>query len=936
LSEVLLKDLEWVWSSDHGQLCQIIQSQALWGETTCRVWLPGTDSVVRIQASRLKPIDQSNTDSPGFITYIASAARIAATMSQDVLLAPIEASVIPLPHQIRVLKHAISDSRIRYLLADEVGLGKTIEAGLILRELKLRGRVQRTLVVVPRGLINQWLSEMKTHFHEDFQVLIPGEFPTYRRILRKENIWNAYSQIICSIDSVKPLESRKGWKQKDVDQYNRERFADLVEANWDLIIVDEAHRLGGSTEQVARHKLGKELADASPYLLLLSATPHQGKTDAFYRLVSLLDKEAFPEMGTVTKERISPYVIRTEKRKAIDSRGAPLFTPRKTQLIPISWGKEHKRQELLYGAVTQYVRQGYNQAIKERKNYIGFLMLLMQRMVTSSTRAIGAAMARRLDVLQEPEEQLSLFPMLTEEEWADLDGQEQSDKVIQARFKALKNEREEVKLIIEATEAAANTHPDAKAEVLLDWMYRLQREEQDPELKVLIFTEFVSTQKMLRQFLTERGFSVVCLNGSMGLDERVSVQERFAQEDRVLISTDAGGEGLNLQFCHVVVNYDIPWNPMRLEQRIGRVDRIGQKHVVRALNFLLQDTVEYRIREVIEQKLAVIQEEFGIDKTGDILDSVDAGSIFDKLYIDSILEPQNIDKHVEETIHRIRKQASESKQRSSLFYQDEELTTEETQSLIAHPLPHWVERMTVSYLSVYSGKAEKVDDYWHIQWPDGKEQKRVTFTVPDSSTSSSYYHLTLDDPHVKAIFSKLPSFIPGLPICVIAPPGLSSEIQGYWALLRVSIKADNRMDARYLPLFVHDDGRSLSPTARHLWDALLTDSVKVIDVLDSEKSAEVYEIIRKIAESQGKLLFEELVHKYHLSLDKEKEKMNYAFSIRKQAIERIGLDSVRSYRMHKLEEEQQEWIRVFEHQKNIMPQLEMLLILRVGALISGS
>ncbi|GAJ10104.1 unnamed protein product, partial [marine sediment metagenome] len=249
-------------------------------------------------------------------------------------------------------------------------------------------------------------------------------------------------------------------------------------------------------------------------------------------------------------------------------------------------------------------------------NYIGFLMLLMQRMVTSSTKAIGAAMARRLDVLQEPEEQLSLFPMLTEEEWADLDGQEQSDTVIQARFKALKNEREEVKLIIEATEAAANTHSDAKAEALLDWMYRLQREEQDPEIKVLIFTEFVSTQDMLRQFLIERGFSVVCLNGSMGLDERVSVQERFAQEDRVLISTDAGGEGLNLQFCHVVVNYDIPWNPMRLEQRIGRVDRIGQKHVVRALNFLLQDTVEYRIREVIEQKLAVIHEEFGIDKTG--------------------------------------------------------------------------------------------------------------------------------------------------------------------------------------------------------------------------------------------------------------------------------------------------------------------------------
>ena len=934
MSETPLRNLEWIWSTDHGQLGQVIEAQNLWGEMICRVWLPLTGSIVRIPASRLKPLNRSNTISPDFITYIASAARITEAISQDVLLAPIEASVIPLPHQIHVLKRAISGSRIRYLLADEVGLGKTIEAGLILRELKLRGRVRRTLIVVPKGLISQWLSEMKTHFHEDFHVLIPSEFPTYRRILRTENIWKAYSQIICPIDSVKPLESRKGWNQQDVDQYNRERFADLVEANWDLIIVDEAHRLGGSTEQVARYKLGKELADASPYLLLLSATPHQGKTDAFHRLVSLLDKDAFPEMGTVTKDRIKPYVIRTEKRKAIDSRGAPLFTPRKTQLIPISWGEEHRRQRLLYEAVTEYVRQGYNQAIKERKNYIGFLMLLMQRMVTSSTKAIATAMERRLEVLKEPEEQLSLFPMLTEDEWADLDGQEQSETIIQARFKALQNEREEVKFLIEATEAVGNAHTDAKAEALLDWIYRLQREEQDPELKVLIFTEFVATQEMLRQFLSERDFSVICLNGSLGLDERVVVQERFAQQDRVLISTDAGGEGLNLQFCHVVVNYDIPWNPMRLEQRIGRVDRIGQKYVVRALNFLLQDTVEFRIREVIEQKLAVIQEEFGIDKTGDILDSVDAGSIFDKIYIDSILEPQNIEKHVEDTLRRIREQASESKQTRSLFFQDEDFTTEETQRIINHPFPHWVERMTVSYLSLYGGMAEKVNGCWHIRWPDGNELKRAAFSIPDSSTSSSCHHLTIDDSHVKKILSPLPSFVPGLPICIVALPGLSQEIHGYWALSLVRIKADKRRDQRFMPLFVHDDGRSLGPSAKYVWDALLTDSVEVIDVLEGEKSIEIYERIRKMAESQGKLLFDELVNNHHESLEKETEKMNYSFSLRKQAVERIGLDSVRSHRIRKLEEEQQKWFREVENRKQIIPQLEILLIIRLGVLIS--
>lgn len=199
------------------------------------------------------------------------------------------------------------------------------------------------------------------------------------------------------------------------------------------------------------------------------------------------------------------------------------------------------------------------------------------------------------------------------------------------------NERTEVELLLRTARQIEAAGPDIKAEALLDWIYTLQREEGDPDLKLLIFTEFVPTQEMLRDFLAERGFSVVCLNGSMDMAERQRVQTAFVREARILVSTDAGGEGLNLQFCHVVVNYDIPWNPMRLEQRIGRVDRIGQRHTVRALNFLLVETVEHRVREVIEEKLAVILEEFGVDKTGDLLDSAQAGRIFDDLYVDALL-----------------------------------------------------------------------------------------------------------------------------------------------------------------------------------------------------------------------------------------------------------------------------------------------------------
>lgn len=586
-----LEENSWRYSPDHGQLCQVIETQTLWGETTCRIWLPDRDSVVRIPALRLKALDSAGTGSPDGIAYIAAAARVADALTQDVLLAPIESSVIPLPHQIRALSRAIANDRVRYLLADEVGLGKTIEAGLIMRELKLRGLVKRTLVIAPKGLVSQWVSEMRFHFGETFQLVLTEDIKTLKRIAPvtdsdnggrgnqmsealPANAWQLFTQVVVPMDSVKPLDRRRGWSPAQLNEHNRERFEDLISAGWDMVIVDEAHRLGGSTDQVARFKLGQGLSDAAPYLLLLSATPHQGKTDAFHRLVSLIDAEAFPDIASVTRERVQPYVIRTEKRRAIDAEGNPLFKPRRTQLSPVSWLERHRDQQLLYEAVTEYVRDGYNQAMQEKRSYIGFLMILMQRLVVSSTSAIRTTLERRLEALSEPEEQMTLFP-LSEEEWVDMDGQEQIDVLLRTRIKALKNERAEVKLLLNAAARCEQAGPDAKAEALLDWLYRLQSEEGEPELKALVFTEFVSTQEMLRRFLTERGFSVVCLNGSMDMDERKRVQEAFAKDTRILISTDAGGEGLNLQFCHVVINYDIPWNPMRIEQRIGRVDRIG-------------------------------------------------------------------------------------------------------------------------------------------------------------------------------------------------------------------------------------------------------------------------------------------------------------------------------------------------------------------------
>ena len=204
------------------------------------------------------------------------------------------------------LTRAVTGDRVRYLLADEVGLGKTIEAGLIFRELKLRGLVKRVLVVAPKGIVTQWVQEMQTHFGEEFRLLTPSEFSLWRNLTGAENVWRQFDQVVCPVDSIKPVEWRRGWSRERLEAHNQERLGDLIDAGWDLIICDEAHHLGGSTEQVARYRLGKALAEAAPYLLLLSATPHQGNTSAFQRLMALLIGTSSLRLGRSAEKRSSP------------------------------------------------------------------------------------------------------------------------------------------------------------------------------------------------------------------------------------------------------------------------------------------------------------------------------------------------------------------------------------------------------------------------------------------------------------------------------------------------------------------------------------------------------------------------------------------------------------------------------------------------------
>lgn len=955
----------WLYSTVHNSACKVIEEQTLWGQTVCRVWLPNQDAVVRVPRFALRPLsaDLQPEIEAGRIAYVAAAAKVVevlegSTSATDghVLLAPMESNVIPLPHQIHALSRAISGDRVRYLLADEVGLGKTIEAGLVMRELKLRGLVRRILVVSPKGIATQWVAEMQTHFNEQFQLVLGDDIGTLQRLAtgadHRNSAWSMFNQVIVSLDSVKPMDKRRGWTAERVAEYNRSRFEDLITAGWDLVVVDEAHRLGGSTDQVARYKLGKGLAEAAPYVLLLSATPHQGKTDAFHRLMNLLDDEAFPDMDSVSREWVAPYVIRTEKRKAIDADGKPLFKPRRTQMAPVAWESRHHLQQLLYEAVTDYVREGYNQALREKKRHIGFLMILMQRLVVSSTRAIRTTLERRLAALKEGEQQASLRLAELENgtegsespddemaELYDMDGQELLDELLKSHVSALQSEGSHVETLLDAAVRCEQAGPDAKAEALIEWVYELQAEENEPDLKVLIFTEFVPTQQMLKEFLEARGISVVTLNGSMDMEERKQAQDAFRKSHRVLVSTDAGGEGLNLQFAHVIINYDIPWNPMRLEQRIGRVDRIGQPKTVRAINFVFEDSVEFRVREVLEQKLSVIFDEFGIDKTGDVLDSAQAGELFEDVFASAILNPDGIETSIDRTVARLRDEIQKVRESSAIYGISEEPDVQAAERLRSHPLPHWVERMTVGYLNSHGGAASRKRSWWDLNWPDGQEHRKAVFNAREADRLTDATLLNLENSRVRGLALNLPQIAAGQPLPCVSVSGLPASISGLWGLFEIRLQAGMHQKTQllripmvrrgYVSVFLSEEGKLFLPTARHIWDALQTAEIQVQATLGQDESIIAHERLQEAAEQAGQELFDALQQAHLASVAREEERGIVSFASRRKAIERVGLPEVRQFRLSRCDADESAWRHELQSARQIVPEIRSLLMLRI-------
>jgi hypothetical protein len=471
----------------------------------------------------------------------------------------------------------------------------------------------------------------------------------------------------------------------------------------------------------------------------------------------------------------------------------------------------------------------------------------------------------------------------------------------------------------------------------MNLIFKLQGEENDDQLKLLIFTEFVPTQSMLKIFLEERGILCSTLNGSMSMDERQIAQREFRDKSRILIATDAGGEGLNLQFCHVVVNYDLPWNPMRIEQRIGRVDRIGQTKIVRAINFIYENSVEGRVWEVLKVKLSIILDEMGIDKANDILDTSLSGDMIEKMMTHVIMEDADPDAEVDLTVKSLQEEKHQVREQCAVYGISEEPDLAAAEKLRSHPLPHWIERMTTHYLQMKECQFEKDLLGWNFTWPDGEKVQSAVFQSKDLSSNGNF--MSLENPRIRGLALNIPQFIPGQPLPCALINGLPKSVCGLWGIfeIRMSVQQPSNSQIRipvtrrsYICIFLNKEDKLFIPTARHIWDQLLAGDISIESMRDSNESIVAGGKLVSAAEKVGQENFDSMQDAHFSAVAREEERGMIAFASRRKAIDLLGLPEVRQFRLSRLDEDESLWRSELQSARQIVPEMRPLLMLNIG------
>lgn len=555
-------------------------------------------------------------------------ARIRLAYSFDPYFAVSLSGVEALPHQLEaVYSRMLPQSRLRFLLADDPGAGKTIMTGLLIKELRMRGVLDRVLILCPAPLTVQWQSELFNKFDETFEVV---NSELVRSSATGSNIWMRYPNAIASIDFARQADIR----------------ASLETADFDLIVIDEAHKCsarkyGKEIKKTQRYQLAEKLSAKADRVLLLTATPHQGDQEQFQQFLRLLDADQFGGGLETTRKVLtldeSPWFLRRIKEELRTFDGQHLFTKRH----PVTQPFELSEVELdLYNQLTYYIEKWLpRQQQGQGKQSVALARSVLQRRLASSLRAIHLSLQHRRDKIknyiaelekmtqQQQREKLNKWSEIPEydNESEDDDATEEQEQeaaagvVSATKLSDLKDELDELIRLLGVAERAEHAGTERKLQALQACLARSELKELErADGKLLIFTEQRDTLNYLTENLRKWGYSVCNIYGGMSPMEREAVQLDFKQNKQICVATEAAGEGINLQFCHLMINYDIPWNPVRLEQRMGRIHRIGQNKDVYIYNFVATNTVEGEILERLLLKLERMRTDLG-DRVFDVI-----------------------------------------------------------------------------------------------------------------------------------------------------------------------------------------------------------------------------------------------------------------------------------------------------------------------------
>lgn len=607
------------------------------------------------------------------------ATRIRLAYYYDQFFAVSLSGVRALPHQLEaVYERLLPQPRLRFVLAHDPGAGKTIMAGLLIKELKLRGAIERILILVPSPLTPQWQDELLEKFDETFEI-VDSHVETGQLL---GNVWQRKPQCIASLDYAKrdSADSTSGRSVRDA----------ILQCSWDLVIIDEAHkasasRYGDEVVPTKRYRLVEELS-RSPHvhhMLLLTATPHQGKDEQFRLFLRLLDPDQFEsqdedELKRMLSDPQCPFFMRRVKEELRDFDGQRLFLPRHAWTVDFDLNGGELQ---LYKEITDYIKEYLGKTYSGRRRMaVALARSVLQRRLASSLHAIAESLRRRLDRLggllaeieklpvAEREKRLREVGLIdVDEEVSDDEREEgEADRIasqvtVVESLDGLRREVAELRRLHADASALRDAGPEheQKLKKLYECLQRAQFSElKEAGGKLLIFTEHRDTLAHLEKNLRKWGYTVVTIHGGHNAIERKERRRQFEQDDiQVCIATDAAGEGINLQFCHLMINYDVPWNPNRLEQRMGRIHRIGQRREVHVFNFVAVNTEEGKVLYTLLDKISRIREALDTDRIFDVIGTflrVEGLNVEDVLR-DAAINPRR----AEDFIHDVEKLSKE-------------------------------------------------------------------------------------------------------------------------------------------------------------------------------------------------------------------------------------------------------------------------------------